>query len=239
MRRTPARHWRRIDERFGDRQSACRVVLIRRADLEVEPDDLIEVRDRAARRRSASVSSMLIDLCGVDYLSYGSDEWKTEPAGRTSRGFQCAASGAERVILDGADEFDARAFRRRLPPAVRYANNVRLRLRVFCRRTTRRSCRRWSTIWNGANWFEREAFDLYGILFEGHPGPAPHPDRLRLHRPSVPQGLPADRATSRCATTRKGRVVYEPVSIEPRTLVPRVIRDDNRYSRRPQGPNDG
>jgi NADH-quinone oxidoreductase subunit C len=84
-------------------------------------------------------------------------------------------------------------------------------------------------IWNGADWFEREAFDLYGILFEGHPdlrriltdyGFIGHPFR---------KDFPLSGNVEVSYDAEKGRVAYQPVSIEPRTLVPRVIRDDNRY----------
>jgi NADH-quinone oxidoreductase subunit C len=84
-------------------------------------------------------------------------------------------------------------------------------------------------IWPGANWFEREAFDLFGILFTGHPdlrriltdyGFIGHPFRKDFPLiGNVEVRYDAD----------KQRVVYEPVSIEPRILVPKVIRDDNRY----------
>ena len=84
-------------------------------------------------------------------------------------------------------------------------------------------------IWPGANWFEREAFDLFGILFTGHPdlrriltdyGFIGHPFRKDFPLiGNVEVRYDAD----------KQRVVYEPVTIEPRTLVPKVIRDDNRY----------
>jgi NADH-quinone oxidoreductase subunit C len=84
-------------------------------------------------------------------------------------------------------------------------------------------------VWPGANWFEREAFDLFGILFTGHPdlrriltdyGFIGHPFRKDFPLiGNVEVRYDAD----------KQRVVYEPVSIEPRTLVPKVIRTDNRY----------
>ncbi len=81
-----------------------------------------------------------------------------------------------------------------------------------------------------ANWFEREVFDMYGVMFSGHPdlrriltdyGFIGHPFRKDFPLiGNVEVSYDAD----------KGRVAYQPVSIEPRTLVPRVIRDDNRYS---------
>ncbi|MFA5531111.1 MAG: NADH-quinone oxidoreductase subunit C, partial [Thiohalomonadaceae bacterium] len=85
------------------------------------------------------------------------------------------------------------------------------------------------SIWNGANWFEREAFDLYGIVFEGHPdlrriltdyGFIGHPFR---------KDFPLSGHVEMRYDPEKQRVIYEPVTIEPRTLVPRVIRRDHRY----------
>lgn len=84
-------------------------------------------------------------------------------------------------------------------------------------------------IWNCANWYEREAFDLFGILFDGHPdlrrlltdyGFIGHPFR---------KDFPLIGNVEMRYDPEKRRVVYEPVSIEPRILVPRVIRHDSRY----------
>ncbi len=85
-------------------------------------------------------------------------------------------------------------------------------------------------IWNGANWFEREAFDLYGIVFEGHPdlrriltdyGFIGHPFR---------KDFPISGNVEMRYDPEQGRVIYQPVTIEPRMMVPRVIRDDNRFA---------
>lgn len=84
-------------------------------------------------------------------------------------------------------------------------------------------------IWNGANWFEREAFDLFGIVFEGHPdlrriltdyGFIGHPFR---------KDFPISGNVEMRYDPEQKRVIYQPVSIEPRMLVPRVIRHDHRY----------
>ena len=109
-------------------------------------------------------------------------------------------------------------------------NNIRLRLRIYTGDTNPPIVKSVVEIWNSANWFEREAFDLFGILFEGHPdlrriltdyGFIGHPFRKDFPLiGNVEVKYDAD----------KGRVVYQPVTIEPRTLVPKVIRDDNRYS---------
>jgi NADH-quinone oxidoreductase subunit C len=142
------------------------------------------------------------------------------------------------VILDEADEFEPRRF------AVVYhllslQHNIRMRLRVFTGASNPPIIKSVVDIWNGANWFEREAFDLYGILFEGHPdlrriltdyGFIGHPFR---------KDFPLSGNVEVHYDESEGRVVYKPVSIEPRTLVPRVIRDDNRYAEELKDANDG
>ena len=212
----------RIEERFGENvtriASTCGELT-----YEIDKGELIDI---ASALRGEFGFEMLMDVCGVDYLTYGSDEWKNEDATDTgfSRGVQ-----REPVILDETDEFPQRRF------AVVYhllslKNNIRMRLRVFTGTENPPIVRSVVDIWNGANWFEREAFDLYGILFEGHPdlrriltdyGFIGHPFRKDFPLiGNVEVKYDAD----------KGRVAYQPVSIEPRTLVPRVIREDNRYS---------
>jgi NADH-quinone oxidoreductase subunit C len=214
----------RIDERFGEQmkrvESTCGEL-----GYEIAKGDLIEVAT-ALRNEADFGFEMLMDVCGVDYLSFGVDEWNTSDA--TGTGF---SRGVERepVILDESDEFDDRRF------AVVYhllslRNNFRLRLRVFTGTDNPPIVKSVVDIWNGANWFEREAFDLYGILFDGHPdlrriltdyGFIGHPFR---------KDFPLIGNVEVIYDPEKGRVAYQPVSIEPRTLVPRVIRDDNRYS---------
>ena len=109
-------------------------------------------------------------------------------------------------------------------------HNRRLRLRACCEPGEPPMIDSVIDVWTAANWFEREAFDLFGILFRGHPdlrriltdyGFIGHPFR---------KDFPLIGNVEVRYDPAKGRVVYEPVSIEPRTLVPRVIRDDNRYA---------
>jgi NADH-quinone oxidoreductase subunit C len=165
----------------------------------------------------------LIDLCGVDYSLYGVDEWNTETA--TFRGF---SRGVNRVLSHQDGRGDERRF------AVVYhllsvKHNRRLRLRVFCEPGEPPMIDSVIEIWKAADWFEREAFDLFGILFRGHP------DLRRLLTDYGFIGHPFRKDFPLMGNVEvrydplKGRVVYEPVSLEPRTLVPRVIRDDNRY----------
>ncbi len=212
----------RIDERFGEQ--VTRVASIcGELTYEVDKDNWIEV---ASALRTELGFEMLMDVCGVDYLTYGTDEWKTEDASDSgySRGVE-----SEPVILDESDEFPERRF------AVVYhllslQQNLRLRLRVFTGTSNPPIVRSVVDIWNGANWFEREAFDLFGILFEGHP------DLRRILTDYGFIGYPFRKDFPLIGNVEvkydpdKGRVAYQPVSIEPRTLVPRVIREDNRYS---------
>ncbi len=214
----------RIDERFGEQMkrvpSTCGELT-----YELAKGDLIEIAT-ALRNEADFGFEMLMDVCGVDYLHFGMDEWNTSDASGTgfSRGVEMMP-----VILDESDEFDGRRF------AVVYhllslQHNFRLRLRVFTGTENPPIVRSVVDIWNSANWFEREAFDLFGILFEGHPdlrriltdyGFIGHPFR---------KDFPLIGNVEVIYDADKGRVAYQPVSIEPRTLVPRVIRDDNRYS---------
>lgn len=214
----------RIDARFNEQvnrvASTCGELT-----YEIGKDDLLSVA-KALRDESDFGMDQLIDVCGVDYLTYGHAEWKTESA--TETGFSRGVD-REDVILDESDTFDPRRF------AVVYhllsvANNTRLRLRVYTGDNNPPMVPSVVDIWNSANWFEREAFDLFGILFEGHPdlrriltdyGFIGHPFR---------KDFPLIGNVEVKYDAEKGRVAYQPVSIEPRTLVPRVIRDDNRYA---------
>lgn len=148
--------------RFGEQldrvASSCRELT-----YELDKDDVVKVAT-ALRNEADFGFEMLMDVCGVDYLGYGDDEWTTNSATGTglSRGV-----GRTPVIHDEADEFETKRF------AVVYhllsaKNNVRLRLRVYTGASNPPIVKSVVDIWNGANWFEREVFDLYGILFEGH-----------------------------------------------------------------------
>jgi len=164
--------------------------------------------------------SQLMDLCGVDYAAYGKSEWETEAA--SSSGF---GRGVDRELAVEVD--DPKRF------AVVYqllslAHDRRLRLRVYAG-GAQPMVDSVIEIWSSASWYEREAFDLYGILFRGHPdlrriltdyGFVGHPFR---------KDFPVSGQVEMRYDPQEGRVVYQPVSIEPRTLVPRVIRSDSRY----------
>lgn len=146
---------------------------------------------------------MLVDLCGVDYLCYGED------ADGEGGGWQGRRFAVVYHLLS-------------------LSNNQRLRVRCFLEDDAPLAPSV-VDVWEGANWFEREAFDLFGILFDGHPdlrrlltdyGFIGHPFR---------KDFPLWGNVEMRYDPEKQRVVYEPVVIEPRITVPRVIRHDHRY----------
>ncbi len=214
----------RLDERFGEQ---LKIVPSRCNELTIEvPKEYFMEVAQALRNEGDFGFEMLMDVCGVDYLTYGDSEWTTSDA--TGVGFSRGVQ-REPVILDEADRFDPRRF------AVVYhllslQHNMRLRMRVYTGLENPPIVSSVVDIWNSANWFEREVFDLFGILFEGHPdlrriltdyGFIGHPFR---------KDFPLIGNVEVSYDPDKGRVAYQPVSIEPRTLVPKVLRDDNRYA---------
>jgi NADH-quinone oxidoreductase subunit C len=205
----------------------------------VNPDDLLGVCG-ALRDEPELEFEMLIDVCGVDYRVYGKDEWQTHSA--TGTGF--SRGTLSETDVQPVEDIGATTYR----PAGRFAvvyhllsitHNHRLRLKVFCASDERPLVDSVNDIWSSADWFEREAFDLFGILFRGHP------DLRRLLTDYGFIGHPFRKDFPLIGNVEvrydpvKGRVVYEPVSIEPRTLVPKVIRDDARYAPDLKDPANG
>ncbi|RQH08596.1 NADH-quinone oxidoreductase subunit C [Paraburkholderia dinghuensis] len=151
-----------------------------------------ELRDNPTLR-----FEQLIDLCGLDYQTYGDGAWEGPRFAAVSH-------------------------------LLSIANNWRLRLRVFAPDDAVPIVPSLVEIWNSTNWYEREAFDLYGIVFEGHPdlrriltdyGFIGHPFR---------KDFPVSGYVEMRYDPEQKRVVYQPVTIEPREITPRVIRED-RY----------
>ena len=188
---------------------------------EAEPAELISVC-RALRDTPELKFEMLVDLAGVDYLHYGRDEWQTVTATRSgfSRG---------RVARTSAPDPDMPGRFAVVYQLLSITHNQRLRLRVKCPDAGEPVVDSVIEVWASANWFEREAFDLFGILFRGHPdlrriltdyGFIGHPFR---------KDFPLIGNVEVQYDPEKKRVVYQPVSIVPRVLVPKVIRHDHRY----------
>ena len=191
--------------------------------LTVAAGNLLEVSTLLRDRHGFE---QLIDLFGVDFLGYGDSEWNTTEASSTgfSRGVEPVTAG--RFTFDNAPEpeFSENRF------AVEYlllsvANNRRLRLRVYCPDTSIPVVPSVIEIWNTANWYERETFDLFGIMFEGHP------DLRRLLTDYGFIGHPFRKDFPQIGNVEMRydpetrRVIYQPVSIEPRVLVPKVRRE--------------
>jgi NADH-quinone oxidoreductase subunit C len=148
------------------------------------------IRDRPELR-----FEMLLDICGVDYSTYGN---------RAHEGPRFAA----------------------VYHLLSLANNWRLRVRAFVPDEAFPVIASVVDIWPAANWFEREAFDLYGIMFAGHPdlrrlltdyGFVGHPFR---------KDFPLSGHVEVRYDPEQGRVIYQPVSIEPREVTPRILRED-------------
>ena len=190
--------------------------------LEVPAELLLEVAIRL-RDEACYAFEELIDVCGVDYSTYGHIEWQTTGAPNTGFGRGVVRPGQSEVATE--QHFAA------VYHLLSVANNQRLRVRVLVD-SKQPIVPSVLSIWRSADWFEREAFDLYGILFEGHPdlrriltdyGFIGHPFR---------KDFPLIGQVEMRYDPEQRRVIYEPVSsVEPRTLVPRVARNDNRYLR--------
>ncbi|HAT2139720.1 TPA: NADH-quinone oxidoreductase subunit C [Legionella pneumophila] len=188
--------------------------------IECEVQNLLPVMIELRDREEFSFDE-LIDLCGVDYLHYGDYDWETESA--TEHGF---SRGVERQ--------EAKAYAVNKPRfAVVYhllstKKNHRLRVKLFVEES-HLIVPSVHHLWKSANWFEREAYDLYGILFDGHPdlrrlltdyGFIGHPFR---------KDFPLSGEVEMRYDAKLQKVIYAPVNIVPRIVVPKVIRNDNRY----------
>ena len=185
---------------------------------------------------------MLADLCGIDYLGYGSDEWDTEVSslgfsrgveGRGPGRFKYGERPSQQAAQPDAVEITPVPQRRYAVVAqlLSVEHNRRVRVTCFASDDSLPVVASVTDLWPGANWFEREAFDLFGIVFPGHPdlrriltdyGFVGHPFR---------KDVPLIGNVEVRYDAEKQRVVYEPVtSVEPRVGVPRVVRDDARYA---------
>jgi len=175
--------------------------------LTVRAPDLLAVmallRDDAGCR-----FELLIDLCGMDYSTYGSD----------------VSEGGAYFASDEAPS----AFPRRFAAVYQLLSverNARMRVRVFAEDDELPVLESVTGIWPSANWYEREAFDLYGIVFNGHP------DLRRILTDYGFVGNPFRKDFPLSGTVEmrydpeQKRVVYQPVSVDPREVTPRIVRE--------------
>ena len=158
-----------------------------------------EMLDTLTQLRDAAGFEQMIDLCGVDYSTYG----------------------------DGTREGQRFAVVYHL---LSVAHNARLRVRIFAEEDDFPVLESVTNIWSCANWYEREAFDLYGIVFTGHPDLR----RILTDYGFVGNPFRKDFPLSGHVEMRydpeQQRVVYQPVSVVPREVTPRVIREENYAS---------
>ena len=163
--------------------------------VEVSADKYLEVM-QILRNAPGCKFEMLMDLCGVDYLTYA----------------EVGTEGPRFAVVSHLMSLTL---------------NQRLRVRVFCADDDFPVVASINDIWNAASWFEREAFDLFGIVFDGHEdlrriltdyGFIGHPFR---------KDFPLSGHVEMRYDAEQGRVIYEPVSIEPREITPRIIREEH------------
>lgn len=198
--------------------------------IDVSAENLISVSTEL-RDHEHFAYEQLVDLCGVDYSQLGQCEWQTDGASTSgfSRGVESASMG-RLVFGDELETEDADKPRyASVIHLISYANNRRLRIRSFASNNDFPVLPSVTDVWASANWYERESFDLYGILYSDHPdlrriltdyGFVGHPFR---------KDFPLIGHVEMRYDPEQKRVIYEPVSIEPRVLVPRVKREEHRY----------
>ena len=178
--------------------------------LVIKSKDVVEV---CQKLKDEFKFEILIDLCGIDYLTYGESDWN---GNASSSGFGRARQ-AQKSTTQKEQRFGV------VYHLLSVSSNQRLRVKAVLS-ADNLMIQSVTKIWNCADWFEREAFDLFGILFENHNdlrriltdyGFVGHP--LRKDFPMIGE-------VEMRYDEQLGRVVYEPVSIEPNVNVPRVIR---------------
>lgn len=155
----------------------------------------------------------LVDLCGVDYSTYGSE---------------ITEAGAYQV-----DEAVMNPFKLRFAAVyhlLSVEHNTRLRVRVFAEDDAAPTLSSVAELWPSANWFEREAFDLFGIVFLGHPDLRRILTDYGFVGNPFRKDFPVSGHVEMHYDAEQKRVVYAPVTVEPREVTPRAIREEN-YSR--------
>ena len=187
-------------------------------EIKVKNDQLIEI---AQILREDQSYELLLDVIAVDYLTFGNADWKTNTA--TNTGYSRAVQPTIIPEIDATFKDRFAVFYQLLS----VSTNQRLTVKVFASESNPPTVPSVVSIWSSADWFEREAFDLMGIHFEGHPdlrriltdyGFIGHPFR---------KDFPTNGNLEVVYDEEKGEVVYQPVSISTRPSVPRVIRDQD------------
>ncbi len=183
-----------LQKHFGDKLKTVKLAL-GELTIEVAPADYLAVMTSLRDEPDLGFEE-LMDLCGVDYSTYGNGGW----------------SGRRFAVVSHL---------------LSVAHNWRLRVRVFAEDDEFPAVDSLTSVWKSVNWFEREAFDLYGIAFVGHDdlrriltdyGFIGHPFR---------KDFPISGHVEMRYDPDQGRVIYQPVTIEPRENTPRIVREDS------------
>ena len=183
-----------LQKHFGDKLKTLKLAL-GELTIEVAAVDYLAVMTSLRDEPDLGFEE-LIDLCGVDYWTYGDGGW----------------SGRRFAVVSHL---------------LSVAHNWRLRVRVFAEDDEFPAVDSVIGVWKSVNWFEREAFDLYGIAFVGHDdlrriltdyGFIGHPFR---------KDFPISGHVEMRYDPDQGRVIYQPVTIEPRENTPRIVREDS------------
>jgi NADH-quinone oxidoreductase subunit C len=207
---------KRLQERFAGLINSC-TVACSQVTVELSAENLLEVCT-ALRDEDDFAFAQLSDLCGVDYSMYGQADWETQDT--TSTGFSRGVSRGVFHTPGTGNQHLAVVYH-----LLSIKHNRRLRLRCRINNDPPRISSV-INIWAAANWYEREAFDLFGILFEGHPdlrrlltdyGFIGHPFR---------KDFPLEGNVEVRYDPDQQRVIYQPVTITNRVLVPKVIREE-------------
>lgn len=207
--------------RLQDRLTGCvqeAVIAFNELTIHVLPKNLYEIC-LILRDESGFEFNQLIDVTVVDYLKYGVAEWDTQDA--TFHGFS-------RGVKHNDDIHSDKPRYAVVYHLLSLALNQRLRIKVYVSEQDL-IVPSVVAVWPAANWFEREAYDLFGVIFNDHPdlrrlltdyGFVGHPFR---------KDFPLSGHVEVHYDAAQGRVVYGPLEIEPRITIPKVIRHDNRY----------
>jgi len=192
--------------------------------LRVKKDYLLSIMN-SLKTNEELLFNQLTDICGVDYSLFGKPEWKTKEV--TSSGYSRGIKASSHGRIKFGETVDALNTEDRFCVcyhllSIKY--NRRIRVKVYINEDPQ-ILPSVTSIWSSADWYEREAFDLFGILFENHPdlrriltdyGFIGHPFR---------KDFPLIGNTQIRYDPNLKKIIQEPVDIEPRVLVPKVIRE--------------
>ncbi len=186
--------------------------------------------DTLTRLRDTAGFEQMIDLCGVDYSAYGGDAWEGRRFSSDvthETGLVSTEVGQAGIAPNGASSQTCKARFAIVYHLMSVKHNARLRVRIFAEEDDFPVLESVTDIWSSANWYEREAFDLYGIVFTGHPDLR----RILTDYGFVGNPFRKDFPLSGHVEMRydpeQQRVVYQPVSVEPREVTPRIVREEN------------